>query len=366
MLEKILLYNYRNIGKSSIHLSEGINLLVAPNGYGKTNLIESIYYSVFRTSFRPIASYQELIGTKDEFAKITLDWDSAILETVMGKDNSHRRKITLNGKVGRRKEILERFPAILFAPHSVDLVNGEPKIRRSDFDAFLMLYKSGYDKLLGSYNTVLKNRNSVIKAIQEGHASKDELSFWTKKLIEHGTQITSLRSTIIDSINQFVPAYSNSLYHSIKSFSIKYTPNLEFKNIDEIEDIYSKKYEENMEKEIIVGKTLYGPHKDDYTFIFVPENSSDKLSLRFHGSRGQQRIGSLLVKLGQLSVLETVKEDHKVLLLLDDIMSELDDDHRKNVAKLILEKDYQCLITGADIHEIPDTIRKVATTISLS
>ncbi len=362
MLNNITLYNYRNIEKARISLHDKVNTLIAKNGYGKTNLIESIYYSIFRTSFRPLKSYTEIIGNKDISTKIELEWDSNDIVIILNSEPKQIRKTLLNSKRGVKKEILSKFALILFAPHSVDLVNGEPKIRRDDFDSFLLLVEPKYETLLKQYTTVLKNRNAVIKAIKDGFSKKNELHFWTDKIIDLSSQLSEIRENYINKLNTIVPSLSQELYHDVLDLHIIYHPNVDVSENNSFYESYAAKYIENEKKELIIGKTMYGAHKDDYSFLF--STKEQELDLKFHGSRGQQRIGSFLFKMGQSQILEN-EHDIKVLLLLDDIMSELDSTHRENIAKLLLQKENQLLITGADRNEIPKILLDNSNSISL-
>ncbi len=362
MLNNITLYNYRNIDKSAISLTEQANILIAPNGYGKTNLIESIYYSIFRNSFRPLHSYEELMGKESDFTKIELEWFNNDLITTISNKDRLSRKTVLNNKKALKRSILEKFPLILFAPHSVDLVNGEPKIRRDDFDSFIQLVKPGFLNQLNEYNTVLRNRNALLKALREGFSSKKELYFWTEKLVKLSSEISRIRQDYINKVNEIVPRLSQEMYHDIDNLKINYIPNVNNEGFNNFTEAYSTKFIENEEKEIVVGKTLYGSHKDDYEFSFRINNST--MNLKFHGSRGQQRIGSFLFKMGQLQILEETN-DVPVLLLLDDIMSELDNIHRENIAAFLLNKKNQLLLTGADKNEIPNLILKKSKVIKL-
>ncbi|MEO6729247.1 MAG: hypothetical protein ABIM99_04965, partial [Candidatus Dojkabacteria bacterium] len=119
-----------------------------------------------------------------------------------------------------------------------------------------------------------------------------------------------------------------------------------------------KKYQENQEKEIIVGKTLYGIHKDDFAILMNGEN------LRFYGSRGQQRLGVLLFKLSQSDHYFSIKEI-KPIFLVDDLMSELDDQNRLVASDLVSEARNQFILTSADEDEVPEKLRSVSNLISL-
>lgn len=364
MLHNITLHNYRNIQKASIELADGVNLLVAKNGFGKTNFVESVYYSIFRGSFRPLNSYTELVGIKSEYTMIELDWDGNILKTNIAKIPKQTRSTLLNTKKPTKKTVFEKFSVILFAPHSVDLVNGEPKIRRDDFDSFISLLEPSYSSYLKEYSTVLKNRNAVIKAIKDGFAKKSELAFWTDRIVDLSSKTSEIRENYINLLTEIIPSVSNTLYHDVSELTPIYLPNVTKIGSQSFLEAYSNKFIENEEKELLVGKTLYGSHKDDYDFKFKTEYSEEPLTLKYHGSRGQQRIGSFLFKMGQAKILRE-KRDMETLLLLDDIMSELDSTHRNNIAKFLLNEKYQIILTGADINEIPEALTSVAKKIEI-
>ena len=224
------------------------------------------------------------------------------------------------------------------------------------------MLEPNYESDLKTYNSVLKNRNALLKAMREGLADSKELKYWTEKLISVGSILEKVRINYIKQINDFVPIVSKDLYHDITDLKVEYIPNVEFDSEDEIENALTNKYSENEQKEIIVGKTLYGPHKDDYYFKFDTSVYKDK-NLKFHGSRGQQRIGSFLFKIAQAEITREYNSND-VLLLLDDIMSELDSTHRDNIAEFLINKNYQIIITGADINEIPSIIKDSANTIN--
>jgi DNA replication and repair protein RecF len=350
MLEEIKITNYRNIENVETSLSEGINLIVAKNGSGKSNFLESIYYTIFRNSFRPLNTYAEIIKLGSDFAKVETKWDQLHnIELIISNTNNRlTRKVKLNDKQLGLKKAVSMFPVLIFAPHSVDLSNGAPSVRRRDLDDILTLLDPKYVDLLSRYNQVHKNRNALIKAIRDGNSTRNELAFWTSELSRLSAQIFVIRSGFFEDIKPFIQEAFSEIYHDIKEFEVVYNPNLKIEGNAEHE--FRKKYEENMEKEIIVGKTLYGIHKDDYSFSF----DGNKV-LKYHGSRGQQRIGSFIFKIAQLKMLKN-NTDSDVLLLIDDLMSELDDLHRKNLGEYLINLETQIILTGADIKEIPKHI----------
>ncbi|GAB4284087.1 MAG: DNA replication/repair protein RecF [Candidatus Dojkabacteria bacterium] len=350
MLNNIKIKNFRNFETFKTEFSEKINLIIEPNGSGKTNFLEAIYLSVFGTSFKTISSSEDFIKKGNEECFVSTEWNDSIDRIDFSFSKKSARSFKLNSKKVPRKKFLGVSSLVLFAPHSVDITGGEPAVRRRDLDDYLRLLYEPYNSLLSSYTKVLKNRNAVIKAIREHNAEKKQLLFWSEKLAELAEKIRELRGHFFCEIMPFVKLNTEKLYHSVKGLEIKYLPNVN--NVS-----FFDKYQENVEKEIIVGKTLYGTHKDDYTFLFFEDESDrEKKNLRHHGSRGQQRVGSFLFKVAQFDLLKQ-KKGKGAIFLIDDIMSELDEQHRIQIAEFIIQLEAQTFLTGPDVKEIPQSLQ---------
>lgn len=363
MIKSIRLTNYRNISRVDTELTEGINMLIAPNGSGKSNFIESIHYTFTGNLFRQIEDRNQLIKENESQSSILIDTEFANLLISLEKNilGGVDKKILVNDKKSNQRGILNKHAAILFAPTSVDLVAGEPSVRRRDLDEFIIFLNPQYKSTLESYDRVLKNRNALLKEIKLGRAAISEIDFWTKKLCEMGNEIWEMRNFQVDELNSryldLIDHVKNDLdISTFNSIKINYLSNIIPE--DNYFDSIHRKFEENKDKEIIVGKTLYGVHKDDFNVEINNKN------MRFLGSRGQQRIGVLLYKLGLFNRIREEKEINPVLLL-DDIMSELDVENRKTVGKLILDVKTQVILTSADRHEIPSQISEIAKIIDL-
>lgn len=359
MLESIAIQNYRNLKDLNIELSPSISLIVAPNGSGKTNFLESIFYSVFAESFRPINANQELVGDNTRQMRVKLKFDTFELDLLM---NNNARKFLLNNKRVPLAKIPQKFPTILFAPQSVDLISREPGLRRQDLDLFLGIVNPRYKEVLAKYKVILKNRNSMIKMIRENKAKRADLEFWTNGLIENGAEIFRIRVKFFEEIREeirhtveFLSEGNEGLFELL---DIEYVPSLIGSNIENYSELLSEKFRDNLEKEIIVGKTLYGVHKDDFQVLL------DKKNLRFLGSRGQQRIGILLFKLAEAFYIQKLF-GNLPLILLDDLMSELDVSNREKIATILLKIKTQLILTTADEREIPESLSSVATKISI-
>lgn len=360
MIERVTLTNYRNFSDKTITLVPDFNIIIAPNGTGKTNFLESIYYSVFGDSFRPVGETNEMLGDFEKMMSTSITIDSEVIKVIF---ESNKRKFILNNKKTFQSKLPTKFPLILFAPQSVDLVSREPSLRRNDLDHFLSIINPRYKSMIYSYKSILKNRNAMIKMIRDSKAKKESLSFWTEKLIDSSVEVFDIRTKFFDEINQRMEMTIGFLGKELEDDSFKtlqasYLSFLGDFDRNSFRESLSLKFTQNIEKELIVGKTLYGIHKDDFQITLRGMN------LRFLGSRGQQRIGIFLFKLSEAYYIKD-KNNIMPILLLDDLMSELDNTNRNKLVKILEKVDTQKIITTADKNEIPEKLLKEANIIYL-
>lgn len=357
MITNLRLSNYRSIASLSNNLAKQ-NLIIAPNGTGKTNILEAIYFSVFGKSFRTIGSRSEIIKDSENITSVTLE--SEINKLVVSLHSKPRlvKYSKLNGKSTTAFQRVKAFPLILFAPHSVDLVSGQPGIRRNDLDDFLSTCFKSYSSAIQRYNKVLKNRNALLKNIKIGKSAKKELSYWNDQFIETGFIVFQERVLFFEDIIPFIQSTAEKLYHDFKSLVPIYVPNL-VSDVVQFKDVFKNKLDENQEKEIIVGRSLYGIHKDDFEFHLNEKN------VRYFASRGQQRLASFILKLAQHTYLKEVF-NYNITFLIDDIMSELDEEHRNNIARYLLDYIDQFILTGPDEKEVPEVLKNKSLHININ
>jgi DNA replication and repair protein RecF len=349
MLKHINLQNYRNIENFETNLSSEGNVLVAPNGSGKTNFLESIFYSIKGVTFRPLSSNSEVIGPREPYCKVNLTWDVSQIECVVSNINdSITRKFSVNGKQIPLRKISHKYPLILFAPHSVDLVSGEPSLRRDDLNLFLASVDINYALALNKYESILKNRNALLRNLRIYPTRSGELEIWTSQLVEAGEQIAKRRHNFFSEIKTFVSEVAKEIYSDSDELDLIYNPNT-CDNLGNFVNTLFEKFRANQEKEIIVGRTLYGPHKDDYSFIKNSQN------LRFYGSRGQQRLAAFIIKMAYFTYFFSIRKE-KNLILLDDVFSELDIMHRERLGKYLKALKTQYLLTTSDQKDIPGSL----------
>ncbi|MCR4263407.1 MAG: DNA replication and repair protein RecF [Candidatus Roizmanbacteria bacterium] len=352
ILKTLHLSNFRNYSKQEFSFSEQLTVIVGPNTAGKTTILEAIMLLSTGSSFRAEREL-EMIRMGEEVARVKavgpLDTVEVVLTpgSVLGKKTPYK-KFTLNKIARRKSEIIGNLPAVLFWPEDLYLIIGSPSGRRHYLDTVLSQASHAYYRSLTAYEKALRVRNKLLSLIKEHIAVKpDELFYWEKQLIDQGAAIHNVRASYISSLNSFVLQEKrgiqfNALYdHSIVS---------------------KERFQTYYDAERASGMTLVGPHRDDFV-VYKGDCPDETKHLKKFGSRGEQRMGVLWLKLAELSYLEqslTIKP----LLLLDDILSELDTHHKKLVFVGIHNQ--QTIITTADSSALPDSILEKAKVITLT
>jgi DNA replication and repair protein RecF len=250
-----------------------------------------------------------------------------------GRGSGGRKRIRVNG-VGRRAGVLGRhLRVVLFAPEEMLLVVGSPSLRRAAIDALGSAMFPTYADNLSTYGRTLQQRNSLLRAIREEGATRDQLRFWDESFIETGGQVVAARHALLEALaaplasahREIAPEESSS-----GSLQMRYVTNAPTLLLETPRDALARRLVETAEKEIWNGSTVIGPHRDDIAFDLAGRD------LAGFASRGQQRTAILAFKLAELDVL-TELDGHPPLLLLDDVFSELDPDRRAHLVRRIAE-----------------------------
>ncbi len=203
MIKSLKIKGYRNL--SFDNELQKINLVIAANGSGKSNLLEAIYLSTLGRSFRPVQGLHEYLHPESQFAKVEItNIDQDKLELIMANESVIKRKYVWNNKQKPISKLVGNIPVILFAPHSVNLVNDDPAGRRTDLDDFLSIVNSDYGELLGRYRKILKNRNALLKHLRDHNGDRSELKYWTAELLKLATEINRHRVEFFTSVEEFL------------------------------------------------------------------------------------------------------------------------------------------------------------------
>ena len=341
-LKKLSLKDFRNYEERDIDLGDGVTVVLGPNAVGKTNILESIRLVSTGNSFRA-SRIEEMIRFDQEWGKVEVflddEDDEELKLTVMltrgelkGKRvNKRRYMINDNGK--RKKDFVGRMPSVVFRPQDLDMIEGSPYLRRGWLDDMLSQAESGYERSLKSYNKALRRRNKILESIREGEASKYQLTFWDGLLIKHGQELIEKREELV--------GYINEIFRKSELFS-------QLKLVYDKNVVSERRLDQYEKEEVAAGHTLVGPHKDDVIVLYSDTQERD---LGIYGSRGEQRMAVLGMKMGELLFLEE-KLKRVPILLLDDIFSELDEEHSSEVYRVM--KGRQAVVTTTDEERVGD------------
>jgi len=339
-LISLTLQNFRSFSKKSISFSPQTNLIIGPNGSGKTNLLEAIYLLSTGKSFRSV-SLSKLISWDKSFALVqghlhnSDDNPQLEVQLIQKPDSAAVSRQHLIQKVTKtRKIFLGTLKTVVFSPQDIRLTTGSPSRRRDFLNSIFASTEWRYAQSLAQYNKALAHRNELLDQIRQGRNSKKELFYWDQSLVKNDLIIHQYRESFFQSANRFFAANSHS---EIKKLFLN--PQVSVVN----QAILDKNYRTDLAR----GYTQTGNHRDDFSFDSQSFPGSDK-NLANWGSRGQQRLAVLALRLAQIDFIKTSQKQIPVLLL-DDIFSELDNDHQKLVTNVC--RNYQTIFTSAE----PDT-----------
>lgn len=338
-LSRLLVENFRSYLKKDFTFSPQINLILGHNGSGKTNLLESIYFLSSGKSFRASALSQMILWNQP-FLSVsgTLGPSGSQLEAqLIRQENSSSisRRFYVDHVLKPRSKYLSTFRVVIFEPEDIRLITGSPSRRRDYLDNIFQISEWRYAQSLSQYNKALKHRNELLDLIRQNLATKAELFYWDQSLIKNADIIEKYRLSFTASVNLFFKEHSHPEIQQLH-FQLKTSP------------LSQSILEQNYPHELSQGYTLAGPHRDDFSLLSHLFPTTDP-SLAFWGSRGQQRLAVLALRLAQLNYFENLYQQPPILLL-DDIFSELDPEHRYLVTEICQK--YQTIFTSAE----PETI----------
>jgi DNA replication and repair protein RecF len=342
-IQKIRLNDFRNFRMKFLEFSPTTTVILGANASGKTNILEGLFLLATGKSFRARVE-EEMVNYKKDLARVKgrigtdgeiIDLEAVLTRGLIDIGKSHpervpRKRLLINGIPKRLVDFAGNFKVVLFGPWDLELVTESPSHRRDFLDAVLSQVDREYRRSILSYEKGLRQRNRLLLRIREEGLSRTQLLFWNRLLIRDGDYISAKREEFINFINN---------RGGLKEihFNLNYDKSA----------ISEGRLEQYAEEEIAAATTLVGPHRDDFIFeTGEPRRSRD---LNRFGSRGEQRMGVLWLKLAELAFVEE-KSGERPTLLLDDIFSELDHEHRKIVAGIVDKQ--QTIITTADPHYI--------------
>ena len=345
-IEKIELEGFRNYEKVETEFHKNINIITGENAQGKTNLLESIYFTSFGKSFRA-ARDREMIGFEKDYCRVSAlyvkDDEKEKLDIALSKDG--RKSAMIDGRnIERISELINDHYAVIFSPEDLKIVKDEPEKRRKFIDSELCQLSFSYFNSLSKYKKILSQRNSYLK---EKNIDDSLLGVWDENLAEEGCKIILKRKEFIERLSEISSNIHNNITDGRENPEIEYKSSIPFiEERNELKDLFLKSLNKSRERDIYNGNTGYGPHKDDIEIKIKGK------STRKYASQGQQRTVALSLKLAEIELIKEEKGDYPILLL-DDVFSELDEGRQRYLVDYL--DMMQVFITAA---EVPEKILK--------
>ena len=330
-IESVQLKNFRNYEFLEMEFDQGTNIFYGDNAQGKTNILEAVYLCGTSRSHKG-SKDKELIRFHEDEAHIRMqvkkDGLSYRIDMHLKKNKS--KGVAINGlPIRKARELLGIVNLVFFSPEDLQIIKNGPSERRRFIDMELCQLDNLYLADLASYNHIVNQRNKLLKDIFWNGDLKNTLDVWDAQLLSYGKRIIRKRKEFVEELNEVISGIHSGLTGGIEQIHIDYEPDVE---------------EERFEEELFLGRerdlrmklSSTGPHRDD---ICVRVNDID---IRKYGSQGQQRTAALSLKLSEIELVRRRIKDTPVLLL-DDVLSELDNSRQNYLLDSI--KDIQTLIT---------------------
>ena len=351
-IKSLSLTNFRNYDSCRAEFFNGINLISGKNGQGKTNLVEAAMLCAMSKS--PRTSHDEDMkkeNTSYTEAEVCIERNFGEVFVKCTIDDSGKSFFINRNEIKKVSELFGNLVAVYFSPNDLKIVNGGPSERREFMDDDISMLSGSYYNLILRYNKVLFQRNKLLKMVHDKTQLEDQIGVWNQQLAHIAGLIIKTRKNFISKLSQ--PA------NEIMKFISKDADELEISYIgargesaSEIENEILKSLENNLSKDMELGYTSNGPHRDDVKFELNKHDS------RIFASQGQQRSIVLALKLAEMKVFEN-EMGEKPVLILDDVFSELDSARQKKLYEIF--EDAQVLMTGTLFKFKPDTTFKSLT-----
>lgn len=389
-IRSLSLTNFRNYIRLEIAFPRGAILLAGPNAQGKTSLLEAIYLFTHARSPlaendrqlinflamqdpQPFARLEAEVEEKSGLARLEL---RLFFERTASGETRFRKDVLLNSIRRKPSELPGVFRALLFLPQELRMVEGGPAERRRHLDEVITQTDPAYRSALGEYHHALTQRNALLKSLQENGGEDAELDIWDEQLAGSGTVLLLGRARVLAELEVLAAPLHRQLTHGVEAIQFRYWPSWDPAQPDyredealtqrelpleipidrtrlkaeEIHESFLRHLRQNRTLAIRRGVTVAGPHRDEVRFL------ANGIDLIDYGSRGQARTAILALKLAEVEWMRNRSGEWPVLLL-DEVFSELDMQHREDLLANLESAD-QVLITASDPGMLPAKFRE--------
>lgn len=324
-IKSLYLKNFRNYTEETVEFGEGINILTGANAQGKTNIAEAVF--LLCTGYSPRANKDKLlVKNGEEQAEIkgiaTSQYGNV---SVRLKINAHDKKSIFINEVQTLKigELLGNIHSVFFNPSELKLVQESPEDRRRFMNVSLSQMSKSYFYALARYNKILEQRNSLLKD-PEKYVVRETLPVWDRQLVKEAAKIIKARNEFLEKLAPIAEKEHAILSGGQEKLNMK-TESGYYGTEEEIAYAFYEDLRTAFEKDMRLGFTTIGPHRDDIKFLL------NDLDAKVYGSQGQQRTIALSIKIAETEMFKEKFGEYPVLIL-DDVLSELD---KKRQRKLV-------------------------------
>ena len=335
LINQLTLTNFRNYEHCEFRPEKGINLIVGENAQGKTNLLEAVFLCCFGRSHRT-GKEKDMIAYDAPYALIQLNSERTATqhELSIRLTREEGRMIKSDGlPLNRIGELMGLLNCVLFAPEHLSIVKDGPAERRRFLDMELSQTHPAYFFLLQQYNRALRQRNTLLRSLREQPELRATLPVWNQQLANLGFKIMTYRESFCARLSLLASRNHSDISGGREQLTVQYHPHQPIQD----EASLLRSIEEGTPEDIRRMTSLRGPHRDEMALTL------DGREIRSFGSQGQQRTAALAIKLSELDLIYEETGEWPILML-DDVMSELDDRRQKYLLERILP--VQTLVTS--------------------
>jgi DNA replication and repair protein RecF len=357
-IERLTLKNFRNYTETVFSPGQGLNILIGLNAQGKSNLLEAITLLATTRSYRA-GKDLELIRWGETHAALSVQvarqkTNAVAIEVFLA---TTEKKVARVNQVRYHKiaDLLGHLNAVIFSVEDINIVRGEPSDRRRFLNVEISQASPSYCHHLLVYKKCVEQRNRLLKDIQAQRGPMGTLQSWNSQLTEHGARLTLKRWEFVKLIDVAAREIHKKLTDGLEELQVLYRPSTPLPEEVSMESIrlsHQQALEKCVQEEILRGVTLIGPHRDDLMF------NIEGADARIYASQGQQRTAALSVKLAEVQLLSEIAGEPPVVLL-DDVMSELDDNRRAQILQFLAD-DCQAFITCTNLEGVSPEMTKRA------
>ena len=365
-LSRLVLTNFRNFANLDLTIPAGVVVFYGGNAQGKTTLLEAVYLLAIARSFRAenereVVNFeaagkgeQALVGgtleREGERTQVFVGYACSLSRTATPEtadsrsqlNYSVRKEIRVNRVRRTAADLVGTVGAALFTAEDIDLVQGPPAGRRRYLDILISQGNPLYLKALQRYQQVVRQRNRLLRLLREGRAEDAELEFWDDRLVKEGAWLSWQRAEALRLLAQLAAEHHGTLSSPGERLDLEHLPSIPLADTAEAtESCFREALLARRARELATGNTAVGPHRDDFRLLV------DGVDMGTFASRGQARTLALTLRLAEASYLSQVRREEPVVLL-DDVLSEMDEDRRARVLEKIAGYG-QSLITTTDL-----------------